>query len=300
MSESHGKKAILAALAANLGIAVAKFAAFFFSGSASMLSEGIHSLADTMNQILLLVGGKRSKKKADAKHPFGYGRRRFVYGFVVAILLFLMGGVFSLYEGYHKWIHPEPLDRPWIPIIVLLISIALEGSSFVVAFKQAQAIKGKRNIFKYIQEARSPELPVILLEDAGAVIGLWLALFGVTIATLTGNGRWDAAGAISIGLLLVIIAVFLSIEMTAMLLGEAAVPEQLAVIEKIIRANSAVVDIVSLKTMHIGPEDLLVAAKIRVEPDFDGSELTKHLDDTEKLIQETIPSVKHVYLDLEA
>lgn len=300
MSENHSTKAIFAALGANLGIAIAKFGAFFLSGSASMLSEGIHSLADTMNQILLLVGGKRSKKKADAKHPFGYGRRRFVYGFVVAILLFLMGGVFSLYEGYHKWIHPEPIERPWIPIIVLLISIALEGGSFTVAFKQANTLRGKRNIFRYIQEARSPELPVILLEDAGALLGLCLALVGVTAASITGNGIWDAVGAISIGLLLVIIAVFLSIEMTAMLLGEAAVPEEIAIIEKIIKATTPVVDIVSLKTMHIGPDDLLVAAKIRVGQNFDSSELTKHMDNTEKLIQEALPTVKHVYLDLEA
>ena len=205
MSTEGGLKAVIAALIANLGIAVSKFIAFIFTGSSSMLSEAIHSVADSGNQILLLIGNKRASKPADERHPFGYGRRRYVYGFIVAIVLFLVGGLFSLYEGFHKWQHPEPLSDWWIAVLVLVVAIGLETYSFRTAMREANKARGKRSLFGFVKAARQPELPVILLEDAGALAGLVFALFGVSAAVLTGDGRFDALGAMAVGTLLVVI-----------------------------------------------------------------------------------------------
>lgn len=222
MSTEGGKKAVIAALMANIGIAISKFIAFFFTGSSSMLSEAIHSVADSSNQVLLLVGNKRSQKPADEKHPFGYGRRRFVYGFIVAVVLFLIGGLFSLYEGLHKWQDPEPLNDWWIAVLVLVIAIGLEAFSFRTALREANKSRGKRSLANFVKDSRQPELPVILLEDAGALVGLVFALIGVGMAVITGDGRWDAVGAMAVGTLLVVIAIFLAMEMATMLVGECA------------------------------------------------------------------------------
>lgn len=297
MSGSHGTRAVLAALGANLGVAATKFVAFAFTGSASMLSEGIHSVVDSTNQVLLLVGGRQSRKPADERHPFGYGRRRFVYGFVVAVLLFLLGGVFSLYEGWHKWVDPQPLERPWIAIVVLATGILLEGASFRVAVGEANKVRGRRSIVGFLREARQPEIPVILLEDAGAMVGLLLAMLGVVMSAVTGNGRWDAVGAISIGLLLVVVAMFLTREVATMLVGESALPEDVAKIRKVLREADGVERVYHLKTMHVGPEELLVVAKIRIAADDSGRDITADLDAAEAAIRAAVPQVKHVYLD---
>ncbi|MSX64679.1 MAG: cation diffusion facilitator family transporter, partial [Actinobacteria bacterium] len=230
MSTEGGKKAVIAALMANVGIAISKFIAFFFTGSSSMLSEAIHSVADSSNQVLLLVGNRRSQKPADEKHPFGYGRRRFVYGFIVAVVLFLIGGLFSLYEGLHKWQDPEPLNDWWIAVLVLVIAIGLETVSFRTALREANKSRGKRSLANFVKDSRQPELPVILLEDAGALVGLVFALIGVGMAVITGDGRWDAVGAMAVGTLLVVIAIFLAMEMATMLVGESALPEEVAAI----------------------------------------------------------------------
>ena len=226
MSTEGGAKAVLAALIANLGIAVSKFVAFALTGSSSMLSEAIHSVADSGNQVLLLVGGKRARRTADVTHQFGYSRVRYVYAFVVAIILFLVGGLFSLYEGFHKFTHPEELRDVQIAVAVLLIAIGLEGFSFRTAMREANKSRGGRSLLRFVRDARQPELPVVLLEDTGALIGLVFALFGVSMATITGDGRWDGLGAMAVGTLLVVIAVFLGFEMSSMLVGESALPEQ--------------------------------------------------------------------------
>ena len=225
MSTEGGTRAVIAALLANLGIAISKFVAFAFTGSSSMLSEAIHSVADSGNQVLLLIGGKRAQKPADARHPFGYGRRRYVYAFVVSIVLFLVGGLFSLYEGLHKLQHPEDLSDAWIAFLVLGIAIVLESLSFRTAIKEANHARGARSLGRFIKDVRQPELPVILLEDLGALCGLLFALAGVSLAVVTGDGRWDGLGAMAVGTLLVVIAVFLAFEMAAMLVGEGALPE---------------------------------------------------------------------------
>ena len=290
-------KAVVAALAANLGIAVSKLVAFAFTGSSSMLSEGIHSVADSGNQILLLIGNKRSKKAADAHHPFGYGRRRYVYGFIVSIVLFLVGGVFSLYEGLHKWQHPEGLEDWWIAVLVLLVAIGLESMSFRTAIKEANLSRGKRSLFRFVRDARQPELPVILLEDAGALVGLVFALLGVGLAVITGNGRFDAVGAMAIGSLLVVIAIFLSIEMTAMLVGEAALPEEVEAIRTALESSPGVERVIHLRTVHVGPDELLVGAKIAVKHSNTGREIAEAIDEAEAALRTAVPTARYVFLE---
>mgnify|MGYP006281773597 FL=1 len=290
-------KAVIAALLANLGIAVSKFVAFFFTGSSSMLSEAIHSVADSGNQILLLIGNKRAQKPADAKHPFGYGRRRYVYGFVVSIVLFLVGGLFSLYEGFHKWQHPEPLSDWWIAVVVLLIAIVLEGFSFRTAIKEANHARGTRSIPRFIKDVRQPELPVILLEDAGALLGLIFALLGVGLAVITGNGKFDAMGAMAVGTLLVVIAIFLSMEMTNMLIGEAALPEEVEKIRLAIESTELVQRVIHLRTVHIGPDELLVGAKIAVAKHETAADIAAAIDEAEVALRTAVPSARYVFLE---
>lgn len=297
MSSEGGMKAVVAALAANLGIAVSKFVAFAFTGSSSMLSEGIHSVADSGNQILLLIGNKRSKKAADAQHPFGYGRRRYVYGFIVSIVLFLVGGLFSLYEGFHKWQHPEGLEDWWIAVLVLLVAIVLESLSFRTAMREANRSRGKRSLFRFVKDARQPELPVILLEDAGALVGLILALFGVGLAVITGDGRFDAVGAMAIGTLLVVIAVFLAIEMTAMLVGESALPEEVDAIRAALESSPGVERVIHLRTVHVGPDELLIGAKIAVKHSNTGVEIAQAIDDAEIALRAAVPTARYVFLE---
>ena len=290
-------KAVIAALLANLGIAVSKFVAFFFTGSSSMLSEAIHSVADSGNQILLLVGNKRAQKPADEKHPFGYGRRRYVYGFVVSIVLFLVGGLFSLYEGFHKWQHPEPLSDWWIAVVVLLIAIVLESFSFRTAIKEANHARGTRSIPRFIKDVRQPELPVILLEDAGALLGLVFALLGVGLAVITGNGKFDAMGAMAVGTLLVVIAIFLSMEMTNMLIGEAALPEEVERIRLAIESTELVQRVIHLRTVHIGPDELLVGAKIAVAKHETAADIAAAIDEAEVALRAAVPSARYVFLE---
>jgi cation diffusion facilitator family transporter len=297
MSTEGGIKAVVAALLANLGIAVSKFIAYAFTGSSSMLSEAIHSVADSGNQILLLVGNKRSHAPADDKHPFGYGRRRFVYGFVVAIVLFLVGGLFSLYEGFHKWQHPEPLDDWWIAVVVLVVAIVLESFSFRTAIREANKARRDRSMFKFIRDARQPELPVILLEDAGALVGLVFALTGVGLAVITGDGRFDAMGAMAVGTLLVVIAVFLAMEMTAMLVGEGALPEDVLAIRLALEGSVGVARVIHLRTLHVGPDELLVGAKIAVRHNDTGAQIAKDIDDAEIALRAAVPSAKYVFLE---
>jgi cation diffusion facilitator family transporter len=297
LSTEGGMKAVFAALLANLGIAVAKFVAFFFTGSSSMLSEAIHSLADSGNQVLLIIGNRRSKKESDAHHNFGYGRRRYIYGFVVAIVLFLVGGVFSLYEGIHKFQNPEPLEDWWIAVVVLLVAIVLESFSLRTAIREANHARGDRSIPRFVKDSRQPELPVILLEDIGALCGLCFALIGVGLAVITDNGRFDAMGAMAVGLLLIVIAIFLAIEMTAMLVGESALPEEVVAIRAALESSDGVLRVIHLRTLHVGPDELLVAAKIAIAHSATGIEVAQDIDAAEAALRAAIPSAKYVFLE---
>lgn len=290
-------RAVLAALLANIGIAISKFVAFLFTGSSSMLSEAIHSVADSGNQVLLIVGNKRSRRPADEQHNFGYGRRRYVYGFIVAIVLFMVGGMFSLYEGWHKWQNPEPLNDWWIAVVVLLVAIGLESFSFRTAVREANRSRGRRSLFAYVKAARQPELPVILLEDAGALIGLMFALMGVGLSVITGDGRFDAMGAMAVGTLLVVIAIFLAMEMTAMLVGESALPEEVAAIHAALAGAPGVVRVIHLRTLHVGPDELLVAAKIAVADSDTVAQVAAGIDSAERAVRAAVPTARYVFLE---
>ena len=297
MSTEGGTKAVLAALPANVGIAISKFVAFVLTGSSSMLSEAIHSVADSANQLLLLLGGRRARRVADATHQFGYARVRYVYAFVVSIVLFLVGGIFSLYEGFHKFTHPEELRDVQIALVVLLIAIGLEAFSFRTALRESHKSRGKRSLFRFIRDARQPELPVVLLEDFGALIGLMFALVGVGMATLTGDGRWDGLGAMAVGTLLVVIAVFLAFEMSSMLVGESALPEQEAAIRQALEDTEDVDRVIHLKTLHVGPDELLVAAKIAIGGEDDAATIARGIDTAESAVRAVVPSARYIYLE---
>ncbi len=292
----HGTKAIIAALIANLGIATAKFIAFLVTGASSMLAEAIHSVADSGNQVLLLVGGKRAARAATPDHPFGYGRDRYIYAFIVAIVLFSVGGLFAIYEGYHKLTHPEELTSPWWAIGVLLVAIVLESFSLRTAVKETNAVKPpEQSYWQFIRHARQPELPVILLEDLGALIGLVLALIGVSAAAITGNGVFDGLGTIAIGVLLVGIAIVLAVETKSLLLGESATPQDRGKIEQALKG--AGLSIIHMRTLHLGPDEVLVAAKIAVRHDETAEGVARDIDAGEAAIRAAVPIARVIYLE---
>ena len=296
-SGHSGSGAIIAALGANLGIAVLKFLAFALTRSSSMLAEAIHSVADSGNQLLLLLGGRASQKQADEEHPFGYGRNRYIYAFIVSIIIFALGGLFALYEGYEKLHDPHGITEwQWVPVAVLVGSILLEGNSFRVAVKESRDLKGKQSWMRFLRTSKNPELPVLLLEDAGALLGLIFALFGVGLTLLTGNGLWDAFGTLAIGVLLVFIAVFLAVEMKSLILGEAASTEDLAKIRAAIEDGDSE-RIIHIKTVHLGPEEILVAAKIRIHDADTGRSVADEIDAAEVRIREAVPAARIIYLE---
>jgi cation diffusion facilitator family transporter len=297
VAANGGTKAIVAALSANLAIAVLKFVAFVLTMSSSMLAEAIHSVADSGNQLLLLLGGKRAQRAASPEHPFGYGRERYIYAFIVSIVLFSVGGLFALYESWEKFQHPHAIEGDfwWVPLAVLLGAIVAESFSFRTAIHESNPQRGKQSWIKFIRNAKQPELPVILLEDFGALLGLVFALFGVSLTLITGNGLWDAAGTGMIGLLLVGIAVVLAVETKSLLLGESATKEDNARITEAIESDGT--RIIHLKTMHLGPEELLVAAKISVGAADTGQAIAKAIDAAELRIRTAVPIARVIYLE---
>ncbi|MDT9700692.1 cation transporter [Streptomyces sp. P17] len=297
MSASGGTKAIVAALAANLAIAVSKFVAFLFSGSSSMLAESVHSLADSGNQALLLVGGKKAQREATPQHPFGYGRERYIYAFLVSIILFSIGGMFALYKGYEKIKNPHEIEQWYWPVGVLVFAIIAETFSFRTAIKESNAVRGRKSWKEFVRYAKAPELPVILLEDLGALVGLILALCGVTLALATGDGVWDGIATVCIGILLVLIAVVLAVETKSLLLGEAAGVEEAHKIEAAIVDGDTVTGIIHMRTLHLGPEELLVAAKIAVQHDDTATEIAAAIDAAETRIRAAVPIARVIYLE---
>jgi cation diffusion facilitator family transporter len=291
-----GTKAILAALVANVGIAIAKFIAFLVTGASSMLAESIHSVADSGNQVLLLVGGKRAQRAATPQHPFGFGRDRYIYSFIVAIVLFSVGGLFAIYEGVHKLQHPGELTSPAWAIGVLLVAIGLESFSLRTAVKETNAVRQPgESYWGFIRHARAPELPVVLLEDTGALLGLVLALLGVGLSTVTGNGVFDGLGTVAIGVLLVVIAVILAIETKSLLIGESAIPDAQRRIVAALEAGGA--SVIHMRTQHLGPEELLVAAKIAVRHDDTAADVARAIDEAEARIREAVPIARVIYLE---
>ncbi|GAA1940911.1 cation diffusion facilitator family transporter [Streptomyces durmitorensis] len=297
MSASGGTKAIVAALAANLAIAVAKFVAFIFSGSSSMLAESVHSLADSGNQGLLLLGGKKAQREATPQHPFGYGRERYIYAFLVSIVLFSVGGMFAIYEGYEKIKHPHEIEAWYWPVGVLVFAIIAETFSFRTAIKESNLTRGKLTWTQFVRRAKAPELPVVLLEDLGALVGLILALVGVSLALATGDGVWDGIGTLCIGILLILIAIILAAETKSLLLGEAAGTEEVEKIEKALVDGETVTRVIHMRTLHLGPEELLVAAKIAVRHDETAAEVAAAINTAEERIRAAVPIARVIYLE---
>lgn len=297
MSTEGSTRAIIAAMTANLGIAVAKFVAFAVSGSSSMLGEGVHSLADTGNQLLLLRGGAKAKKKADSEHPFGYGRERYIYAFVVSIILFSVGGMFSLYEGINKLKHPHALDNAWLPIAVLVISMVLEGFSLRTAVRESNHTRGSQTWVQYVRRAKAPELPVVLLEDVAALTGLALAFLGVVLTTVTGNGAFDAIGTIAIGVLLVLVAIILGIETKSLLVGEGAGDDDVATIRAAIENTPQVEMLIHMKTLYLGPEELMLAAKVAFAGSLRFADVATAIDAVEARVRTALPSVRVIYIE---
>ncbi|WP_243064878.1 cation diffusion facilitator family transporter [Humibacter sp. RRB41] len=296
-AEGSSTRAIIAAFAANLGIAITKFIAWGFSGSSSMLAEGVHSLADSCNQVLLLVGGNRAKRAADREHPFGYGRERFVYAFVVSIILFSVGGVFSIYEGIEKIAHPHPIEVWWLPLLVLVISICLESFSLRTAIRESKPHKTTRSWFAFIRRAKAPELPIVLLEDVAALIGLTFALIGVSVAIITGDGVWDGIGTVFIGALLVVVAIVLGIETKSLLVGEGASDADAAAIENAILSGGETDRVIHLKTLYLGPEELMVAAKIAQPAGRSLGDVAASIDAIEARVRAAVPVARVIYLE---
>jgi cation diffusion facilitator family transporter len=297
MATEGSTKAVVTALAANLAIGVSKFVAAAITGSASMLAEGVHSVADSTNQVLLLVGGRRSKRPASPLHPFGYARERYVYAFLVAIILFSLGGLYAAYEGYHKIRDPHEIESPLVAVIVLVIAAALEGYALRTAVGEANRTRGDRSWLRFIRRSRNPELPVILLEDSGALVGLLLALLGVGLSVLTGNGVFDGIATLLIGVLLIGIAVVLATETKSLIIGESAVPEQVQAIHTALLSTPGVQRVIHLRTMHLGPEELLLAAKIGVGADDDGRDIAAMIDAAEVRVRAAVPTAKVIYLE---
>ncbi|MFI5680874.1 cation diffusion facilitator family transporter [Streptomyces cellulosae] len=297
MSASGGTRAIVAALGANLAIAASKFVAFAFSGSSSMLAEGVHSLADSGNQFLLLLGGKKAQREATPQHPFGYGRERYIYAFLVSIVLFSVGGMFAIYEGYEKIKTPHEIEHWYWPVGVLIFAIIAEGFSFRTAIKESNPQRGELSWKEFVRRAKAPELPVVLLEDFGALVGLVLALGGVGLALLTGDGVWDGIGTLCIGILLILIALVLAAETKSLLLGESAGADQVKKIETAIVDGDTVTGIIHMRTLHLGPEELLVAAKIAVQHDDTAAQVASAINAAEARIREAVPIARVIYLE---
>jgi cation diffusion facilitator family transporter len=297
VSTAGSARAIVAALTANAGIAVAKFAGFLITGSSSMLAESVHSLADTSNQALLLFGQRQARKEADSLHPFGYGRSRYFYSFVVALVLFSLGSVFALYEGFHKITHPEVLTSPLVAVAILVVAILLESYSFRTAMVESRPLKGDGSWWRFIRNSRNPELPVVLLEDSGALIGLGLALAGVGLTVLTGDAVWDGIGTIAIGVLLGIIAVILMVEMHSLLIGEGATAGEAQAIRTALEQTEHVERLIHIRTQYLGPEELLVAAKIALTPNTDLSTVAATIDAAEARVRAAVPAARVIYLE---
>lgn len=296
--QEGSKKAIFAAFLANLGIAIAKVIGFAFTRSSGMLAEAAHSFADTGNQALLLFGSRRAKRKADRDNPFGYGRERYFWSFIVALVLFSMGGLFALYEGIQKLAHPHETHNLAVAIVILSVAVALETFSLLTALKEVRHVKPKgMSLWRFIRHTRSPELPVVLLEDIGAEIGLILALGGVLLSHFTHNPRWDSIASVLIGVLLTVIALILATEMKSSLMGETATDEAEDRIRNAATAHPLVRRIIHLKTQHIGPDALIVGLKVEFDHSLTMPQLADAIDAVEAIVREAEPTAVTIYLE---
>ncbi len=290
-------RAILAALLANIGIAITKFIAAAISGSASMFAEAIHSVADSGNQFLLIIGGKRAKRAATATHPFGYGRSRYIYAFMVSIVLFSIGGMFSLFEGVSKLSEPHELENAWLPLTVLGVAIVLESFSLRTALHEAKKARGKTSLVQYIRHAKSPELPVVILEDIAALLGLVFAFAGVSLTVLTHNPIYDAYGTLAIGALLILVAIILGAETSSLLVGEGATADDTTLIRDALEVVVGKGAVIHMKTLYLGPDELMLGAKISVAKGATGEEIAETINAAEESVRNAVPATRVIYLE---
>jgi len=293
----HGSKAVVAALFANLGIAVSKFIGYAITGSGSMLAEAIHSVADSGNQCLLLLGGHRSRREADATHPFGYGRERYFWAFIVALVLFSLGGAFAIFEGIEKIRHPHHLESAGVAIAILFVAIGLESYSFRTAIVESNKVRGDASWWQFIRRSKNPELPIVLLEDLGAEIGLIIALGAVSTSAITDDPLYDAIGTLLIGLLLTVIAIILAVEMKSLLLGETATRAVQERIRAGIEQEPEVERLIHLRTQHLGPDELLVGAKVAFAPGLSVPELAAAVNRVEATVRGAVPEARVLYIE---
>ena len=290
-------KAVFAALAANLGIAVAKFVAFLLTGSASMLAEAVHSVADTGNELLLIIGRGRSNRPRSEEHPFGFGRERYFYSFVVSVMLFTVGATFSVYDGVRKILSPEPVHSPWVAYGVLALSAVLEGFSLRTGVREANLLRGGRGWGSFIRHAKAPELPVVLLEDTAALLGLVFAFTGVALSAVTGDGRWDGVGSLGIGALLATAAAILAVETKSLLIGESASAEMQQMILAALEEGPGIMRVIHLRTVHVGPDSVLVAGKIAVRETDSAAQVAANINAAEKRVRAAVPIATTIYLE---
>ena len=295
--DHESRRAIVAAFIANLGIALSKFVAFALTGAASLLAEAIHSLADTGNQGLLMLGGKRSRRPADEIHPFGYGTLRYFWAFVVALVLFSVGGLFAIFEGVEKLLNPHKVEDPRIAIGVLLVSVVLESFSLRTALHESKAERSGKSILAFVRRTKIPELAVVVLEDIGALVGLTFALIGVVLASVTDEARWDAAGSLAIGVLLVAIAILLAIEMASLLVGEAAAPDVVDRMRAIFGDHAEVTQVIALRTQHVGPDDIMVNAKLEFDPTLTVARLSEVVNELEVELRAAVPKAHTIFIE---
>ena len=292
------RKAIIAAFFANMGIAISKLVGFFLTGSAGLAAESVHSFADTGNQGLLLLGAKRSARERDEEHPFGHQRERYFWAFVVALVLFSMGGLFAIYEGISKLRHPHETDSLSIAIGILVVAIGLETYSLRTALKEVAHVKpAGQSYWQFIRTSKSPELPTVLLEDVAAETGLFLALFGVLLGHFTHEPRWDAAGSIAIGVLLVAVAFILGVEMKALLMGETASKEDRLALSKALRQHPQISEVAYMHTEHLGPDTLLVATKVIFDPALSAADVSRIIDEAEAAMRAVVPTAKFIFIE---
>jgi cation diffusion facilitator family transporter len=292
-----GQRTVLAALGANLGIAVTKFVAFALTGSASMLAEAIHSVADSGNEALLLLGRTRSVRARTREHPFGFGRERYFYGFIVAVVLFTIGAAFSIYDGIHKIAQPQPIESPAVAFIVLALAMVMEVFSLRTAVGESNPARGEHGWLWFIRRSKAPELVAVLLEDTAAVVGLIFAAAGVGLTVITGSDVWDGVGSIAIGALLACVAVILAVEMKSLLIGESASADTERVIVAALEDGAEVERVIHLRTVHLSPENLLVAAKIAVRPAERAEVIAAGIDAAERRVREAVPIAHVIYLE---
>lgn len=295
-NESNSLKSIIYALTANVSIALIKFAAAFYTGSGAMLAEAIHSLVDSSNQVLLMIGLKSAKRPPSSDFPLGYGKAIYFWSFIVAVMLFSMGGLFSIYEGWHKLLHPTDIRSPLLAIAVLAFSVCAEGLAFAGCIREINKERGDLSFYKWFRETRKSEFLVIFGEDFAALIGLSFALLAISLSLITENPIWDAIGTLGIGCLLIVVAIFISIEVKALLIGQGVAPQDKQKMLEFLQGQESIDTVFNILTYQLGP-DVLVALKVKMKEQGSERALIVKINEVEKAFKEKFPEVLWLFFE---